>query len=391
MTHCPQCGSLNDRRDDFCRSCGAPLPRNVQVAPRSAPSAPVATSVKPLISPPAHPGKSAIRPKTVLSPVVIVGFIAIILIIAGAVFFVFSGSPLPVGSQNNTSASRGPGIVPAIGQCSAGLSRCSGTCVDLRTDPDNCGACGFAVPYGETCRNGQFYNPSATAGTTPAGSALTPATAAGIQGSCPSGRTSCSGTCADLQNDARHCGSCGTSCLSGQTCFNGRCYLPGTQAPVVSTNAPVTITPDLSCSSGQIACGGSCVDVFSDKKNCGVCGRACKSLEKCVNAQCGPACTVSGTSLCDDTCVDLNTDMLNCGACGTECKTFLPNAKGSLCSGGKCIISQCNTGYGDCDNNFVNGCEVNLNIDANNCGACGNKCPAGQVCYSKKCSKPIGT
>jgi hypothetical protein len=110
-----------------------------------------------------------------------------------------------------------------------------------------------------------------------------------------------------------------------------------------------------------------------------------------VNAQCGPACAVSGTTLCGDTCVDLNTDMLNCGACGTECKTFLPNAKGSLCTNGQCVISQCKTDYGDCNKGLSDGCEINLNIDANNCGTCGNKCPSGQVCYGKKCSIPIGT
>jgi len=159
----------------------------------------------------------------------------------------------------------------------------------------------------------------------------------------------------------------------------------------VSTSAPVPITPELSCSSGQIPCGSSCVDVFSDKKNCGVCGRACKSQEKCENARCGPACTESGTSLCDDKCVDMDTDMNNCGSCGTECETFLPNAKGSLCANGLCIISQCKTDYGDCNKALSDGCEVDLRIDAGNCGSCGVKCPAGQVCYYKKCSKPIGT
>jgi hypothetical protein len=83
--------------------------------------------------------------------------------------------------------------------------------------------------------------------------------------------------------------------------------------------------------------------------------------------------------------------MNNCGTCGTECKTFLPHATGSLCSEGQCIISQCDTDYADCNKNIADGCEVDLRLDAGNCGACGVKCDTGQVCYNKKCSVPIGT
>jgi hypothetical protein len=290
--------------------------------------------------------------------------------------------------KNSTNVSQGSGTAPVNDQCSADLSLCSGTCVNLQTDQDNCGACGFSVPYGETCRNGQFSSP---AGQNPAGSVATSAPAAVPQGTCPSGRSSCNGTCRDLVNDAANCGSCGNSCPSGQDCENGRCLLPVTSVPVMSTSPALTITPELSCSHDQIPCGSSCVDVFSDKNNCGVCGRACGSQDKCVNARCGPACTDSGTILCDDSCVSLDTDMNNCGTCGTECKTFLPHAKGSLCSEGQCIISQCDTDYADCNKNIADGCEVNLRLDASNCGACGVKCDTGQVCYNKKCSVPIGT
>ena len=394
MPFCPQCGSSNDSGNDFCRSCGAPLPRDVPVTLRSPSSPPVISSAKPHSSPRPFPAHSPPRPKTaILSRMPVLGLIGIILIIAAIAFFAFSGFPLSAGIKNSTG-SQGSGILPVIGQCSANLSKCSGKCVDLQTDQDNCGACGFSVPFGETCINGQFSGSLARnkSGSSPALSGTTSPTAAVIPGSCLSGRSSCSGTCKDLQNDAGNCGSCGNMCPSGQSCLNGRCILPGTSATVASTTVPITtITPELSCSSGEIPCGSSCVNVFTDKKNCGVCGRACGSGDTCVNARCGPACTKSGTSLCDDTCVDLDTDMNNCGACGTECKTFLPNAKGSLCSDGQCVISQCNTGYGDCDKNIANGCEVNLLLDASNCGSCGTKCPSGQVCYNKQCSKPIGT
>jgi hypothetical protein len=40
-----------------------------------------------------------------------------------------------------------------------------------------------------------------------------------------------------------------------------------------------------------------------------------------------------------------------------------------------CVFDKCNPGFGDCNNNTADGCEASLNGDANNCSACGNKCP----------------
>jgi len=401
MTFCPQCRSSNDRGQVFCGTCGNIFPEQVPVTSPSLPSLPVNPRKAPPLRPVVPFVQSLPRPKTViLSPVLVLGLISIILMIAATAFSACTVSPLSAGINNSTGSSHSSGTLPVNGQCSAGLSPCSGRCVDLQTDPDNCGACGFSVPYGETCRNGQFSSSSglnkngssaASPGATSAGSVLTSATVAGIKGSCPTGRSSCSGTCTDLLNDTGNCGSCGNSCLSGQTCQNGRCLVPGTSVPVVSTSALITITPELSCSYGQIPCGNSCVNIFTDKKNCGVCGRTCGSQETCVNARCGPACTESGTSLCDDTCVDLDTDMKNCGSCGTECPSRVSNARGSSCMQGECIIEQCKTDFADCNKKTVDGCEVFLRTDAGNCGTCGTKCPSGQVCYNKKCSDPIGT
>jgi hypothetical protein len=84
----------------------------------------------------------------------VVGIIAVILVIAIVVFFAFSGHLLPAGMLSNASGSRGSGTGPAMGQCPANMTLCSGTCVDLKTDAENCGGCGYSVPDGETCIQG---------------------------------------------------------------------------------------------------------------------------------------------------------------------------------------------------------------------------------------------
>ena len=79
-------------------------------------------------------------------------------------------------------------------------------------------------------------------------------------------------------------------------------------------------------------------------------------------APCGP-----GTKWCNGKCADLQKDVDNCGACGTKCKA------GQVCSKGTCSVS-CQTGltncYGSC---------VNLETDVFNCGACGSTCKTGQI------------
>ncbi len=49
-----------------------------------------------------------------------------------------------------------------------------------------------------------------------------------------------------------------------------------------------------------------------------------------------------------------------------------PDAEGA-CGGGECSFV-CDPGFGNCDSDWENGCETDLDNDQNNCGSCGNAC-----------------
>jgi len=88
---------------------------------------------------------------------------------------------------------------------------------------------------------------------------------------------------------------------------------------------------------------------------------------------------------CNAVCVNLMTDNRNCGTCGNDCSK-LPNAGNAACSNGKCVISDCNPTYGDCDKNPLNGCETDIFSNSNSCGSCGLKCPADRpFCKCRVC------
>ncbi|MEZ4299322.1 MAG: hypothetical protein R3B70_30510 [Polyangiaceae bacterium] len=93
-----------------------------------------------------------------------------------------------------------------VENCEAGLVSCGGQCVNLDTDPDNCGECGVDCgDDGVMCSGG----------------------VCGIGPGCPGGFASCNGVCADLSSDPQHCGGCDIQCAPGATCSNNACSAPG--------------------------------------------------------------------------------------------------------------------------------------------------------------------
>jgi hypothetical protein len=69
--------------------------------------------------------------------------------------------------------------------------------------------------------------------------------------------------------------------------------------------------------------------------------------------------------------INLKTNASNCGACGAKC----PFGTGSYaaCVAGNCELI-CTAGYQDCDDDPATGCEAQVSSDPMNCGACGVMC-----------------
>ena len=235
----------------------------------------------------------------------------------------------------------------------------------------------------------------------------------------------CGDQCVDVTKDPDNCGGCGNSCAN---------------------NRPSYVTNDVACEAGKCVytceagyenCGSEgsteCVDLTSDRKNCGECGHACEPNAYCQESSCKPsncpdehACFQQGTCVTHDatacgsdcktcgtalnayeaTCDDVGvchvvrcqngfhfvSDTEACAqntthACGSvdtsdvvDC-TALPNVSDVQCMNGKCIVGECEADY----HLHENACEANSD---ENCSYHGHKCqvPNGTShCQSGSC------
>lgn len=66
------------------------------------------------------------------------------------------------------------------------------------------------------------------------------------------------------------------------------------------------------------------------------------------------------------------------------CPSDAANATVADDRGGGCRVIVCTATFGDCNDSFKDGCEIDLSVDGKNCGQCGNACNDG-VCQNGSC------
>ena len=199
--------------------------------------------------------------------------------------------------------------------CGAGKKCCGGSCTDLTTDGNNCGACGSACTSAHAqvdCLAGKCT----------------------FAGKCDSGWGDCdnnpaNGCEANLHVDPNNCTACGMKCAIANAinaCADG-CY-------------------EASCSFGFDDCNmdpkdGCETSVLSDGQNCGACGTSCAKLPHatagCMNAGCVLGACEKGYADCNgdpkDGCESFVAgDKSNCGSCGNACPQNLPFCVSAVCS-----------------------------------------------------------
>ena len=157
-----------------------------------------------------------------------------------------SVGPLPDGALPDRFVPP-DGLVPPPDtgvECSGALSSCDGVCVDRRSDPANCGACGTRCDDGEFCSEGRCGD------------------------TCPAPLDRCGSACIDTNVDPRNCGGCGEMCELGEVCAAGTCALE--------------------CPPGTTNCSSACVDTTTNTANCGGCGSPCATGSVCRRSSCIP-------------------------------------------------------------------------------------------------------
>lgn len=281
-------------------------------------------------------------------------------------------------------------VVAAVIGCNAILDNRPGVLHDVDGSATEIGADGGNTPPSKP-------PPSGPDAATPDGSTT-----------CDDGEVRCGDECVSADDPFYGCGSC-TPCSTPHarsTCRGSACAIATCDEGFADCN--------------QDAADG-CETDLSRPESCGACDQICPpAAPTCAPApgggfSCGAGCPPGAPLLCGVQCVDPLTDPKNCGACEKECA--LPNATGE-CVGGQCsftcrpnhlmcaglcarcpppapnmvpscagaaCVATCEDGFGDCDMNPADGCEVDVTSDAMNCGACGNPCPDGHGCVARIC------
>ena len=176
---------------------------------------------------------------------------------------------------------------------------------------------------------------------------------------CATGELVCGGACIDPSSDSDHCGGCDSPCGVGQSCDTAGCACDD---------------------ESRTLCGTTCADFETDAMHCGGCSRPCGMDEECFMGGCLAGCA-TGETRCGTDCADTTTDPTHCGGCagagGAAC------AMSEECLDGACVVvcapteTRCGT---EC---------ANTSTSPAHCGGCagmgGSVCASGEICAAGIC------
>ncbi|MFK8003510.1 MAG: hypothetical protein AB8H86_28320 [Polyangiales bacterium] len=174
-------------------------------------------------------------------------------------------------------------------ECQAGEACCLAgdetMCIDVTSDPLNCGRCGrdcIAEGRGDRCQFGVCVCGNIVQG------------CAGDNGNlcCPARTPADTNYCANLERDPTDCGACGDACdpLAADRCDGGQCRCGDSREACGGT-------PESTCCRADVG-DTECIDTTTNRLHCGGCNNACLVSESCVEG----SCTV-GEVTCEDPCI----------------------------------------------------------------------------------------
>ncbi|MCP3105420.1 FG-GAP-like repeat-containing protein [Myxococcus sp. K15C18031901] len=181
---------------------------------------------------------------------------------------------------------------------------------------------------------------------------------------CNAGYTGDGVTCTDIDE----CATGTDNCNENATCTNtGGSFTCACKTGY--TGDGVTCTDIDECATGTDNCNenATCTNTggsFTCACNAGYEGDGvtCTNIDECATSPC----------LNGGTCID--------GVGSYTCKCA-PTYEGNNCQ-------SCSGTLADCNGTSSDGCEVNLQSDANSCGACGIVCSTGEICSNGACQAP---
>jgi hypothetical protein len=184
-----------------------------------------------------------------------------------------------------------------------------------------------------------------------------------------------------------------TTCNANGSGYSGAGVDCSLQTGKICANGACLCAPNQADCDGSVA-NGCEINVATSVANCGNCGTTCSSNHispSCASGACNGACAANfadcnGNKQADGCEVALQTDEDNCGACKTSCAS---NHVTRNCSAGACN-GACAANFADCNGNKqTDGCEADLQNDEGNCGTCGTSCSSNHItanCASGVCN-----